>query len=756
MAEQAQLQDGTPVISKPAALGEALSQALESSADGILLLDSQWRVTYANLATRNIGRIHPEDFNSKTHWELYPETVGTLIEQTYRAVMLTRRERNIDAFFYEPFQIWIQLRVIPILSGGIGVYYRDITSAHLAETELRATTDQLQEVLATTTDGVAMIDRNWNIIYMNQHALEILAPSGNVINTNMWDSFPDAKYAGSPYVEHYNRAMNDRIASSFEAHYPEPLNTWLHIIVRPSPNGMIAFFRDVTEERRRQQKLSASEERYRVLTELSPQSLWTANTDGLVLYANQHFLDYIGYKMVPRTGSEYLDCFDPADRDRVLQVWSHCVFTGEDYAIDARLLRASDRASRWWHLRAAPVRDDSGKVLQWLGTAYDVHEERIAATRLRQQYSEIDRQRRELEAIYHGSPIGMALYEPKELRVVRINDCQADILRISAADAIGERFEDLTSGIPQALSLIRRAAAGENILNENVEGSLARSPDEHRYWNVNYSPIFDEQGAVRAIAAATIEVTLQKRAEAALMQSEKLAVVGRMASSIAHEINNPLESVTNLLYIARQHAIVPEVQHFLELADQELRRVALIVNQTLRFHKQSTSPREISCTDLFLTVLSLYEGRLRNSSIKVENRKRARRSISCFEGDIRQVLNNLVSNAIDAMPTGGRILLRSRESTDWRTGRLGLTLTVADSGTGMAPATRAHVFEAFFTTKGINGTGLGLWIGNEIVDRHHGRLLFRTSQDPAHHGAVFSLFLPFPTHHFTHNRTLVQ
>jgi PAS domain S-box-containing protein len=510
-----------------------------------------------------------------------------------------------------------------------------------------------------------------------------------------------------------------------------------------------AQLHDATEQKLRDNELRSSEERYRILTELSPQCLWTADTEGRVLYANQRFLDYIGHNFVSRDGNEFLACFDEADRERVVTVWSHSVATGEDYRIDARLLRAGDGASRWWHLRAAPVRDDSGKIQQWLGNAADVHEERLAASRLREQYAEIDRQRRELEAIYHGSPIGMALYEPKELRVIRINQCQADILRLSAADAIGQRYEDLKAGIPRALSLIRRAAAGENVLNQNIEGVLDRQPGDYRYWNVNYSPIFDEDGTVRAIAGATIETTLQKRAEAALIQSEKLAAVGRMASSIAHEINNPLESITNLIYIARQYAIAPDAKHFLDLADQELRRVAIIVNQTLRFHKQSTSPREVTCSELFDTVLSLYEGRLRNSSITLEKRKCATCPIACFEGDIRQVLSNLVSNAIDAMPTGGRLLLRSREATDWRTGpgpaRRGLALTVADTGTGMSPATRARVFEAFFTTKGINGTGLGLWIGNEIVDRHHGRLLLRTSQDPAHCGTVFSLFLPFIT-----------
>jgi PAS domain S-box-containing protein len=625
MPEPAHLQTSAPDQDESRKIGHPLAEILDGLPDGVLLLDEQWRITYANETARSISRLRTEDLNNKTHWELYPETIGTTVEETYRAVMTTRRESTIKAFLYEPFQVWLTIRVLPV-AGGIALYYRDVTEQKLHEDDLRR-----------------------------------------------------------------------------------------------------------------------SEERYRVLTELSPQSLWTADSGGRVLYANHRFLDYIGLDFVPRDGDEYLKCFDPGDRDRVLRVWSNCIATGDDYVIDARLLRASDGASRWWHLRAAPIRDVSGNIQQWLGTAFDVHEERVAARRLREQYNELDRQRRELETIYNGSPIGMALYEPKQLRVLRMNNCQAEILRISAADAIGKRYEDLTAGVPRALALIRRAAAGENVLNQDLDGALAHQPDDHRYWNVNYSPIFDEDGSVRAIAAATVETTLQKRAEAALIQSEKLAVVGRMASSIAHEINNPLESVTNLLYIARQYALVPEVQSFLDLADQELRRVSIIANQTLRFHKQASSPREISCTDLFATVLSLYEGRLRNSSIAVQKRKRASHKVACFEGDIRQVLNNLVSNAIDAMPIGGRLFLRSRDATDWRTGRRGLALTVADTGSGMSPETRTHVFEAFFTTKGINGTGLGLWIGSEIIDRHHGRLLLRTSQNPAHRGTVFSVFLPFLT-----------
>jgi len=718
-----------------------LDRVVDALPDGVLVMDSEWRIVYANDMARRISRVEPEYIGKGTHWEHYPETVGTSIEAAYREAMATGVERVLEPYYFARFTIWYSIRLIPI-EGYLILHYRDVTAEQEAGAERRELAEQLQQVLDATTDGVTSFDRDWRITYMNDRSKAILAPSGNVIGRNVWECFPAALYEGSPYVEHYCRAMDEGIAGSFEAYYPEPLNAWLHISVRPSRDGMIAFFRDVTAQKLKEDELRESEERYRILTELNPQSLWTADPEGRVLYANHRFLEYIGHDFVPRDGDEYLRCFDPADRERVVQAWLHSIATGEDYDIDARMLRASDGVSRWWHLRALPIRDENGTIVQWLGVASDVHENREAQERLQEQFLEIDRQRREVETIYLGSPIGMALYDAKDLRLLRINARQAEIFRLPAADAIGKTYHELAGGVPLALELIERAAAGEAVLNHQLEGTLDRRPDEYRYWNINYSPIFAEDGSVRAIASATYELTHQKRAEAALIQSEKLAAVGRLASSIAHEINNPLESVMNLIYIARQHAIAPEVQTFLDLADQELRRVSVIANQTLRFHKQASRPQAITCTELFSTVLSIYEGRLKNSNISIEKRKRSERPILCFEGEIRQVLNNLVSNAIDAMNKGGRLLLRSREATDWRSGVRGLVLTVADTGAGMDAETQAKIFEAFFTTKGLQGTGLGLWISAEIIERHHGRMRVRSSQGERH-GTVFTLFLPF-------------
>jgi signal transduction histidine kinase len=197
------------------------------------------------------------------------------------------------------------------------------------------------------------------------------------------------------------------------------------------------------------------------------------------------------------------------------------------------------------------------------------------------------------------------------------------------------------------------------------------------------------------------------------------------------------------LYLARGSSQLPEVQAYLEEADRELRRVSIIANQTLRFRKQTAEPQPIHPSELYAGVLSLLEGKIKNYGVIVERRDRASRPVKVFEGDIRQVLSNLIGNAIDATPREGRLLLRSRDARNSHTGEKELLLTVADTGRGMPSEVLAKVFEAFYTTKGMLGTGLGLWVSKDIVDRHKGRLKIRSSQRSGRTGTVVQLFLPF-------------
>jgi signal transduction histidine kinase len=289
--------------------------------------------------------------------------------------------------------------------------------------------------------------------------------------------------------------------------------------------------------------------------------------------------------------------------------------------------------------------------------------------------------------------------------------------------------------------MLRSVAAGNIVKDRLLEGELAARPGEPRAWRVNYSPIFHEDGSVRAISTASIEITNQKKAESALIQSEKLAAVGRLASSISHEINNPLEAITNLLYLIAMHEDLPvELRGYVHMAQSELSRVSQIATQTLRFYRQAVAPTLVTAEELVGAVVRLYTGRLANSNIKVDARYASQTRILCFENDIRQVLNNLIANAIDAMRTGGRLILRAHDCT--RAGCHGVRIAIADTGTGMSPTVLARAFEPFFTTKDLNGTGLGLWISAGIVERHQGRLRVRSTDDPRRHGTTFTLFLP--------------
>jgi len=373
----------------------------------------------------------------------------------------------------------------------------------------------------------------------------------------------------------------------------------------------------------------------------------------------------------------------------------------------------------------------------------DFTQEKLSQEELRRKSEEAERQHAEIETVYRTAPIGLALFDTKDFRYLRLNDRQAAFFGLKPEQIVGRTLTEMAP-IEGLKELFDQVLQGKPVINYPLEGTVITDPDNYRYWTVSYFPVFAPDGSIQAITAASLEITQQKKAEQALIQSEKLAVVGRLASSIAHEINNPLEAVTNLLYLARHSKDVDKIHEHLDAAEMELQRVAAITSQTLRFHKQATNPQEVTPEQLIQSVLLVYQGRIANSGVEISQRSRPLKPVRCFQGEIRQVISNLVNNSLDAMSAeNGRILLRTRLGTNWKSGEAGVVITVADTGTGMSRQTLAKLFNPFFTTKGITGNGLGLWVSREIVDRHRGLLRVRSSQSPAHHGTVFNLFLPF-------------
>lgn len=265
------------------------------------------------------------------------------------------------------------------------------------------------------------------------------------------------------------------------------------------------------------------------------------------------------------------------------------------------------------------------------------------------------------------------------------------------------------------------------------------------YADMSAQPILHE-GQTRGAVVTFRDITQTRLAEEALRRSEKLAAVGQLASSIAHEINNPLEAITNLIYLVRHARTLEEASGFAAQAEHELARVADIVTQTLRFHRQQSGASLVDLNDLIPQVVRMYRTRLRQRGAKIVLRLLPTPPALLLEGELRQVLNNLVRNAHDAMNADGILHIRLRPARSLRSGVPGFRLTIADNGTGFLPEMRKHLYEPFHTSKEVTGTGLGLWITKGIMDKHGGTISMRSRlaqpESPGRHGTVFALWLP--------------
>jgi signal transduction histidine kinase len=254
----------------------------------------------------------------------------------------------------------------------------------------------------------------------------------------------------------------------------------------------------------------------------------------------------------------------------------------------------------------------------------------------------------------------------------------------------------------------------------------------------------DREGQTTRVVGVLADVTHRKLTEEAMLRTEKLAVAGRLAASVAHEINNPLTAVGNLLYLISTAESTKETRAYSRQAMDELMRVSLITQQTLQFHRQPGAPAVTMLSEVVNGVLALFRSRLRGSRIEAEVRAAREAGVACMPSEMHQVFANLIGNAIDAMPQGGRLVVRLRPSLDWRDGKTpGMRVTFADSGMGMNRATMRRIFEPFFTTKTETGTGLGLWVVAQLVERGHGHARVWSRQTAAASGTAFSVFLPF-------------
>jgi PAS domain S-box-containing protein len=352
-----------------------------------------------------------------------------------------------------------------------------------------------------------------------------------------------------------------------------------------------------------------------------------------------------------------------------------------------------------------------------------------------------------LDSILANAPIGLVFFD-RRFRVVRVNRVFADMTRVPLSRHLGRTLPELLP--PPVAGKLEEVVKRVLSLETSVQDiELTGQAGIHNWpwtWLVTAYPVRTKPDEVRWVGAIVMDVSERKRGEEALRRTEKLAATGRLAASIAHEINNPLEAITNLLFLLREYCGLNEqALDYVTLAEQEVQRMSEITQQTLRFYRQSTSPARANMAELLDSVLTLYGARLSTIGIRVERDYDPDMDLFCFAGEVRQVISNLVSNAIDASAAGDRLIVGARRSRDWSDPRReGVRFVVADTGAGMDAGVRRRLFEAFFTTKGATGTGLGLWVSHEIILKHHGKVHVRSHPacDDKPSGTVFEMFFP--------------
>jgi PAS domain S-box-containing protein len=352
------------------------------------------------------------------------------------------------------------------------------------------------------------------------------------------------------------------------------------------------------------------------------------------------------------------------------------------------------------------------------------------------------------------APVGFAFYD-RCARTVRVNQIFADLTGISVSRQLGRTADELfpVEVAGQFRDALQRVFSTEEPVNDlEFRGAATASPWT---WLVSAYPVRTSPSQVRWAGIIIRDVSERVRSEEALRKTEKLAATGRLAASIAHEINNPLEGLMNLLYLLRTFSgLSGPALDYVSMAEHQTRRIAEIAQKTLRFYRQSTLPVRARVIELIDSILDLYKARMHTLNIQMERECDAEITLFCYEGEIRQVLANFVGNAVDALPGGGRLIVRARRSRSWAGGNTeGVRITVADTGSGMTPQVRSRIFEAFFTTKEAVGTGLGLWVSQEIIEKHKGLVHVRSRAAGSvgesglnaagqNSGTVFQLFLP--------------
>ncbi|HWC17745.1 MAG TPA: ATP-binding protein [Terriglobales bacterium] len=482
--------------------------------------------------------------------------------------------------------------------------------------------------------------------------------------------------------------------------------------------------------------LAGTENAYRVFVEAMDEGAITVNASGVILYANKAFANLIAKRLENLIGTSVFDIISASDKG----------------IFEAVFREARNHSGGRCELT---LTRGSGEQVPVFVSARSCIE--FGAKAICMVLTDLSDQKRNEKIVADGKLARLILNNAAEPMAVCdsvgiVLHCNPAFHTLCAENPLLRPFDevirlevatdDSNARKDRAwLFRVRDALNGREF--RGTEVCLRQRGGDSIHLLLSTSPLLVPNMERAGLLITLFNIEERRRTENALRRSEKLAATGRLAASIAHEINNPLAALTNLVYLIETESNSDTVRSYAHTAQEELARVAHITRQTLAFYRESTSPTNINLAELIDSAIFLYASAIRNKNIEVRRELEFAGTIHGYANELRQVFSNIIGNAVEAMPAGGTLCIRTYQSQEWCNSRKpGVRIVIGDTGEGIKSHHRARLFEPFFTTKAEKGTGLGLWVSQGIVEKHGGFIRMKSSTGQERHGTVFSVFLP--------------
>jgi PAS domain S-box-containing protein len=679
------------------------------------------------------------DILGKTILELFPDIERTWIEKFGHITSTGHAERFED--YNHNTQRHYEIFAYSTHKPNFCLLVRDITARKQSEQSLRDSEARLR--LALEVGKLALWNSNYVTgEYMWDDALTHLLgyPPGTPANREGW--------ARRVHPEDLPRvrailAESVRLGGDFHAEYrifsQNDETRWVEARghIQSDPNGNVVssygVLREITEYRRTAEELRLTTERFQLALRGSPVVVFCQDLDLRYTWIENPALDYDSSAFVGKRDTELFD--RPQDAVVTEQIKREVIRSGKS---QRQVVTVQSRGvDRFYDLLVDPRLDHDSKIIGVRCAAIDITERKHGEMQLQEA---AERLHLALEASHSGTfdweiTTGLSKWSPELERVYGLTP--------GSFDGSLDRWRKWVH--PDDLATME-ASIAEAIATGELRGEwriIREDTGEIRWLNGRGKVFYDSSGIPVHLVGINVDITESKRAQQALLSKEKLNSAGRMATSISHEINNPLEAVVNLLYLAKsQEQLPPTARDYLDLAETQLHRIAHFTRQSLGFYRESggTAPTQLNA--LLDSTIELLKGKIDNKNASVSRIWRTEIDIVTIPGELRQIFSNILSNSIEAIDSGGSIVIKISRSRNPKNATRRVRVSIADNGKGIPPNALPHIFEPFFTTRDGVGTGLGLWVCHQLVEKHKGSIQIRTSTYGPHRGTIFSVTLP--------------